>query len=144
VKIIRSGFVFVGLLILGGLSILISQEEQPQKIAIASQGETIDSQVGSQAARSPWFLFFDKKGQLAEAIENPYQQRRGDAGLKCAELLAEKGVTVFVAGNIGDKMAEALESEGIVFITFSGTVKEAIAHVLNQQDPTLRRNLKQR
>jgi predicted Fe-Mo cluster-binding NifX family protein len=118
----------------------MGQEEQPHKIAIASQGETIDSQVGSQAARSPWFLFFDKMGQLTEAIENPYQQRRGDAGLKCAELLAEKGVTVFMAGNVGAKMAEALESEEIVCITFSGTVKEAIAHVLNQQYQIQRRN----
>lgn len=133
-KMTRTGFVFLGLVIIGGLFLLEGQEEKTKKIAVASEGEMIDSQVGSQGARGSWLLFFDEKGQLTEALENPYQQRRGDAGLKCTELLAERGVTVFVAGNIGDKMAEALESEDIVFIAFSGTVKEAIAHVIRKNN----------
>jgi predicted Fe-Mo cluster-binding NifX family protein len=132
VKILRSGFFFVVLSILGGLLVLVGQEEQPKKIAIASEGETIDSQVGRQGARCPWLLFFDEDGQFKEALENPYQQKRGRAGVGCAGLLSEKGVGIFVAGNIGDKMADALDSEDIVFIPFSGSVKDAIAHVLDR------------
>jgi predicted Fe-Mo cluster-binding NifX family protein len=130
VKLLKTGSIVLGLFILGGFLILKGQEEQPKKIAIASDGETIDSKVGSQGARCPWFLFFDQQGQLTKALQNPHQQADRGAGVKCAELLADHGVTIFVAGNIGDKMAEALEEKNIDFISFSGTVKDAIKHVL--------------
>jgi len=132
VKTMKTGLIFLSLFILGGLLILWGQEEQPKIIAIASDGETIDSQVGTQGARCSWFLFFDQKGQLTEALENPYQQADREAGLKCTELLADHEVTIFVAGKIGDKMAEALERKNIDFVAFSGTVKDAIKHVLEE------------
>jgi len=132
VKKMKTGLIFLSLFILGGFLILWGQEEQPKKVAIASDGETIDSQVGSQGARCSWFLFFDQNGQLTKALENPYQQADREAGVRCAELLADHGVTIFVAGNIGDKMAEVLERENIDFIAFSGTVKDAIKHVLEE------------
>ena len=128
----KSGFVFLSILFLGALLILSGQEEQPKKIAIASDGETIDSQVVNQGARCQWLLFFDEKGQLTEALENPYQQASREAGIKCTELLSDHEVTIFVAGNIGDKMAAALERKNIDFIAFSGTVKDAIKHVLEE------------
>ena len=128
-------FVFLILLILGGLLILRGQKEQPKKIAIASDGETIDSQVAEQGARCRWFLFFDEKEQLTEVLENPYQQERGNAGIKCTELLSDNEVTVFVAGNVGNKMAAALERSDITFIAFTGTVEDAIKHVLEKQAP---------
>lgn len=131
----KTGLIFLNLFILGGLLILKGQEEQPKIIAIASDGEQIDSQVGSQGARCSWFLIFDQNGQLTEALENPYQQADRKAGVRCAELLADHGVTIFVAGNIGDKMGEALEGKNIDFIAFSGTVKDAIKQVL-EENPT--------
>ncbi|MGM0465926.1 MAG: NifB/NifX family molybdenum-iron cluster-binding protein [Acidobacteriota bacterium] len=39
-------------------------------------------------------------------------------------------VTIFVAGRIGGKMSEALESKGIDFISFSGTVEDAVTQAL--------------
>lgn len=131
-KVKKAGTVFIFLIIciLGGLLSLRGQEEQPKKIAIASDGETVDSQVVNQGARCHWILFFDEKGQLTEALENPYQQANREAGIKCAALLKDNNVTVFVAGNIGDKMAAALERSNIAFIAFTGTVEDAIKHVL--------------
>jgi predicted Fe-Mo cluster-binding NifX family protein len=122
--------IFSIMFILGGFAALSGQDERPTKIAIASEGETMESQVGSQAARCPWFLFFDEKGELTETIENPHREEKGGAGIKCAKLLADNDITIFVAGFVGDKMADALEQHNITFISFSGTVEEAIAHVL--------------
>ncbi|MFC2165882.1 NifB/NifX family molybdenum-iron cluster-binding protein [Acidobacteriota bacterium] len=116
--------------VLGGLVILSAQEKKPTKIAIASDGETINAQVGDKAARCRWLLFFDKKGKLTETLENPYQQERGGAGTKCAELLADNKATVFIAGYVGNKMAAALEGNDITFISFTGTVEDAITHIL--------------
>jgi len=130
-------WVFAVILILGGLITLSGQEEKPTKIAIASEGETMESQVGSQGARCPWFLFFNGKGELTETLENPHKEKMGGAGTSCAKLLADNNVTIFVAGFVGDKMAGALEQHNITYISFSGTVEEAVAHVLDQQDPMI-------
>lgn len=122
--------IFSIVFIFGGFAALSGQDERPTKIAIASEGETMESQVGNQAARCPWLLFFDEKGELTETMENPHREERGGAGIKCAKLLADNDITLFVAGFVGDKMADALEQHNITFISFSGTVEEAIAHVL--------------
>jgi len=122
--------VFLVMFILGGLFIFGTLDEKPNKIAIAADGETIDSQVAEKAARCHWLLFFDEEGELTEALENPYREERGGAGTSCAQLLADNRATIFVAGFVGNKMAAALEDSQITFISFTGTVKDAIAHVL--------------
>lgn len=129
-KIKKIGFVFLSLIILGGFLILQANlREKPVKIAVASEGETTDSQVGSLGARCSWFLFFDQEGTLKNTMENPYKQT-SEAGIKCAEFLEDRDVTIFIAGKIGEKMSEALESKGISFISFSGTVDDAVAQAL--------------
>jgi predicted Fe-Mo cluster-binding NifX family protein len=132
-KKMRVGLIFITIFILGALPILGEKGEQPKKIAIASDGEAMDSQVGRQGARCRWLLFFDENGELMETLENPYWQQRGSAGVNCAELLADKKVTVFVANNIGNKMAAVLDESDITFISHSGTVEEALKEVLEEQ-----------
>ncbi|MGD9346926.1 MAG: NifB/NifX family molybdenum-iron cluster-binding protein [Candidatus Aminicenantes bacterium] len=126
-------FIFILVFILGAQPIIGENGDQPKKIAIASDGETTDSQVGRQGARCRWLLFFDEDGELTEALENPYWQQRGSAGINCAELLADKKVTVFIATNIGNKMAGVLDEKDITFISHSGTVEEALKEVLEKQ-----------
>lgn len=116
------------------LFILDGQENKIEKIAIAADGKTMDSQVGDQGARSQWLLLFNEMGELKETLENPFYQERGGAGVRCAELLADKNITIFVAGNIGNKMADALEDFEIVFVSFTGTIEEAISNVLKKLD----------
>ncbi|MBN2246185.1 MAG: hypothetical protein JW755_10105 [Candidatus Aminicenantes bacterium] len=111
--------------------ILSGYENTPQKIAIAAKGETTDSQVESQGGRAQWLILFDDNGELIEALENPFYQEQSQAGAKSAEFLEKKNVTIFVAGNIGNNMARALDDFDITFISFTGTVEEAIAHVIN-------------
>ena len=128
----KTGHILLILVVLGGCFSLSGQEPKPVKIAVASEGEAVDSQVSSQGARCAWLLFFDEKGERMEALENPYRGERGGAGVNCAELLAGKGVTVFVAGQIGNKMAAALENNDIAFVSFSGKVRDAVAYVLEK------------
>jgi predicted Fe-Mo cluster-binding NifX family protein len=134
VKKTRAVFIVLSVFILGGLLIVGVQGKEQTKIAVASDGETIDSQVGKKAARCRWLLFFDDEGKLTETLENPYRDERGGAGTRCAKLLAENKITIFVVGFIGNKMAAALERSNITFVSFTGTVKEAVAHVL--ENPT--------
>ena len=111
------------------------REDPPKLIAVAADGETLDSAVADKGGRCAWLLFFDDEGILTEALENPHREARGDAGNLCADLLAERGVILFVAGRIGGKMASALEGSGIAFTAFSGMVKDAVRQVLKQKPP---------
>jgi predicted Fe-Mo cluster-binding NifX family protein len=133
VKTLGTSILIFGLFFGGGFQYLQGQEETPLKIAVASSGKTRDAQVADQAARCPWLLFFDEEGQLLEVLENPYQQAGGGAGLKCIELLTDRKVSVFAAGRVGNKMAGALEQNGITFVAFRGTVEDAVRHIL--KDP---------
>jgi len=114
------------------LFIINGQENKTEKIAIAADGEKMDSRVESQGGRAQCFILLNEKGEIIEALENPFYQERNQAGVQCAGLLAEKNVTIFVAGNIGNKMADALEDFDIAFVSFTGTVEEAIAYALEK------------
>lgn len=120
------------LLLTAAFFITNGQENKPQKIAIAADGEKMDSKVEFQGGRPQWLMFFDDNGEFIEALENPFYQEQSQAGVKCAELLEEKNITIYVAGNIGNKMAAVLEDFDITFVTFTGTVEEAITHVLEK------------
>jgi predicted Fe-Mo cluster-binding NifX family protein len=108
-------------------------QERTDKIAIASEGKTIESSVGGKAARSKHFLLFDKEGQLTDVLENPCRNESSGAGSMTADFLAEKDVTLLVAGNIGHKMIAALQTKKIAHLQFSGTVKNALERALEQR-----------
>ena len=108
------------------------QEEQTVKIAIASDGKTIDSPLSSKAARCKYFLIFDEEGQLTEVLDNPHGNVPGSAGPKAADFLAQKEVTLLVARTIGPKMIAALQTKEIAHLEFSGTVEEGLEYALKK------------
>lgn len=103
-------------------------------IAVAADGETLKDSVSHVAARCPYFLIVDSKGELLEAVENPYKDTRGGAGVSAANFLAGKNVTVVVAGSIGNKMRNVLEEQEITYFEFEGNVEEAIREILEKED----------
>ena len=107
--------------------------EEKVVIAVASDGETLKANVSHTAARGPYFLIIDTNGKLLEVVENPYKETRGGAGVSAANFLAEKDVTILVAGNCGSKMKDALETQKIAFFEFEGIAEEAIKKVLKKR-----------
>jgi predicted Fe-Mo cluster-binding NifX family protein len=102
--------------------------------AVASNGETLEAAVSHLAARGSYFLIVDGEGKLLEAVENPYKDTRGGAGVSAANFLAEKNVTIVIAGNFGNKMKDALKAEEIAYFEFEGIVEEAIKKILEKED----------
>lgn len=100
------------------------------KIAVATQTKDENGQINEIAGRAPYFLVFDGQGNLSEVVENIHADKMGGAGINAAELLAGKDIDVFIAGNIGPKMAEILETEGVRCKTFSGSIKEAVDQII--------------
>lgn len=131
-KKINTKILIVCLCLAASLFILNGQENKSEKIAIAADGKKMDSKVEFQGGRAQWLIFFDEKGEILESLENPFYQDRSQAGVKCAEFLEEKNITIFAAGNIGNKMAEVLKDFDITFVSFTGTVKEAIDYIFDK------------
>jgi predicted Fe-Mo cluster-binding NifX family protein len=102
---------------------------QKEKIAVAANDKTPSAAVSKQAGPAPFFLFFDGKGKMTEAIENPYKDKEG-AGKSVAELLGNKGVTVAVAEEFGGPIVEIMKGKGIKAVSFKGSTEEAVKKVL--------------
>ena len=102
---------------------------QKEKIAVSANGKTLTASVSPQAGLSPFFLLFDEKGKLIEAVDNPYKEG-GSAGIPVADFLASKGVTIIVAEGFGDRIVEVMKSKGIRAVAFKGSVEEAVKKVL--------------
>ena len=102
-------------------------------IAVASDGETLKAAVSHVAARCPYFLIVDSKGKLLKAVENPYKDTRGGAGVSAVNFLAEKNVTIVIAGNFGNKMIDAMKAKEIAYFEFEGTAEKAIRKILEKE-----------
>ena len=123
--------VFISLAILFLCSVGVNAaDSKNDKIAVASNGETLKASVSNKAAKCPYYLIFDNKGELIKVIDNPYGNAGGGAGPSAANFLAKTGVTIVIAGNFGSKMTNTLQSNGITHFRFKGSVGDAVKEVL--------------
>ena len=111
-------------------AVVFAQPQQAQIIAVAALERTEKGQVSQKAARAPYYLIFDWSGKILEVIPNPFFDAAGGAGPKVADLLAEKNVTVVVAGAFGYKMTKALEAKGIKLHETTGIVKKTVEELI--------------
>ena len=102
------------------------------KIAVAAMDKTAAAAVSNQPGASPYFLIFDQKGKLLEAIENPYKSA-DSPGPTVVTFLAQKGATVVVAGNFGPKIVEVMKAKGMTAVSFTGTATDAVKQALKSK-----------
>lgn len=95
------------------------------RIAIASEGNDINSIISSQGGRAPFYLIFDGK-KLVESIKNPFAVGGGGAGWSVAKILADKGVDVVILSSIGPNMVSALKERNIKVEIKTGKVSDII------------------
>jgi predicted Fe-Mo cluster-binding NifX family protein len=109
------------------------ETEQTRTIAIAAEGREMDSSVCAKAARCQYFLLFDEEGEQKGVLDNPHENASRGAGPMTADFLAQKEVTILVAGNVGYKMMDALRANKITHLKFTGTVEKALEYVMEEQ-----------
>ena len=107
------------------------------KIAVASNSKDATSSISNKAGKCPYYLIFNNKGELIEVISNPYKDAQSGAGQQTADFLANKGVTLIVAENFGDKMIEAMRSNSTDYLKLQGIVHDAVKTVLSPGDQIL-------
>jgi len=97
------------------------------KVAICSQGDSLDSNVDSRFGRCPYFVLVETDTGVVEAAANPSAMAGRGAGTGTVQFLVSKGVKAVCAGNVGPNAYEALRPSGIkVYSIDSGTVKEVL------------------
>ena len=122
---------FISLAIFFLCAVMVNAAELEKiKIAVASSDKTAKASVSNEAAKCPYYLIFDSEGKLTEVIDNPYGDASGGAGPSVANFLAQRGVTIIIAGNFGSKMINTLESKGIAHFEFKGSVNDAVKRTL--------------
>ncbi|MGO0122445.1 NifB/NifX family molybdenum-iron cluster-binding protein [Desulfothermobacter acidiphilus] len=96
------------------------------KIAISSQGDTLEALVEPNFGESSYFLIYDTESGSCQAIPNRMREEE-ETGLKIVEMLKEQGVEAVVTGNLGPNALHSIAAAGIESrIGAGGTVKEAI------------------
>ena len=97
------------------------------KIAISTNGSTLDAEVDPRFGRCQYFIVADPETMEFEAIDNSSAMAAGGAGISAAQMIADKGVKAVLTGNCGPNAYQVLSSAGVQVITgVSGKTKDII------------------
>ncbi len=91
-----------------------NKEKDMAKIAISSEGPTLDDLVDPRFGRAGGFVIVDPQTMETSYLDNGVSQARSQgAGIQAAELMAKAGVQVVLTGYVGPKAFQALSAVGI-------------------------------
>lgn len=97
------------------------------KIAVTSEGKTLEAQADPRFGRCPFFVIVDSESLEFEALENEAVGAAGGAGVQAAQAVAGKGVQAVITGQAGPNAFQALHAAGVeVYTGASGTVKDVL------------------
>ncbi|MDD4353794.1 MAG: NifB/NifX family molybdenum-iron cluster-binding protein [Candidatus Nanoarchaeia archaeon] len=101
--------------------------ETSQKICISSEGESLEANVDPRFGRCSYFIFINPATLMFEALENPYKNSTGGAGIQAGQFVADKKIDAVLTGNVGPNASKTLEAAGITVIcNVSGTISQAV------------------
>jgi predicted Fe-Mo cluster-binding NifX family protein len=97
------------------------------RIAITSEGSTLEARVDQRFGRCPFFLIVNTDDLSFEAIENQNALLGGGAGIQSAQMVAGKGITHVLTGACGPNAYQVLAAAGIEVVTgCTGNVRDVI------------------
>ena len=104
------------------------------KIAFASVDRDENAEISPRPGRARFYLLYDERGKLLEVISNPFSRGGGGAGFGVAKMLADKDVDIVVGGQFGENMEGASTERGLRYYEMSGSVREGLARVIEQEE----------
>jgi predicted Fe-Mo cluster-binding NifX family protein len=97
------------------------------KVCLSSTGVNLEAQIDTRFGRCRYFLFVDTDSMEVEAVDNANIASAGGAGIRSAQLIADKGAEVLLTGNVGPNAFDVLNAAGIkIYSGLSGSVKEVL------------------
>ena len=113
-------------------------EMNMQKVAVSSEGPTLDDEVDPRFGRAGGFVVVELPDMKVEYIDNGESQMMAmGAGIETAERMARAGVEVVISGYVGPKAFDALTAAGIrICQDVEGvTVREAVDRFVRGELP---------
>jgi predicted Fe-Mo cluster-binding NifX family protein len=107
------------------------------KIAVSSQGDTLDSPASPVFGRCPTYLFVEPETMEFEAVPNPAMSQGGGAGIQAAQFVVNQGANAVLSGNLGPNAFDVLQAAGVPgYLVAGGTVRQAVeAYKAGQLQP---------
>lgn len=99
------------------------------KIAMASTGNALDSNIDSSFGRCAWFVIYDTESGGMEFIPNPHKDMEEHAGQAAVELISSRKVSKIISGEFGAKIKPLLDSMNIQMIVVKDSAK-TISHII--------------
>lgn len=98
------------------------------KIAVSSQGASLESLVDPRFGRAAYFLVVDPQTMSFEVVDNGQARGMGQgAGIQAAEQVARAGAKTVISGIVGPKAWQALRAAGLQVVQeATGSVGEAV------------------
>jgi predicted Fe-Mo cluster-binding NifX family protein len=97
------------------------------KICLTATDSGMDSDIDPRFGRAAYFHILDPTTQQIEIVTNPFLEEAQGAGIRTAQMLADKGVRIILTGRVGPKADQVLQAAGVQVISGTeGTVREAI------------------
>jgi len=106
------------------------------KIAITTNGKTMDDLVSGQFGRCQNFLIVDPETMEFEVVSNTGEQMQSGAGPKAAELIINKGADILLTVRVGGNAEAALKRGGVKIVDgFDETmkIKDAVDSYLSKK-----------
>jgi predicted Fe-Mo cluster-binding NifX family protein len=84
------------------------------KIAVSSEGPSLDQAVDPRFGRAAGFMIVDPTDMSFEYLDNGSSQTMGQgAGIQAAEAVVRSGARVVLTGYVGPKAFHALQTAGV-------------------------------
>lgn len=98
------------------------------KIAITSEGESLESKVDPRFGRASYIIIVDTDTLEFEVLDNSKNKNAfKGAGIQAASMIAASGAQALLTGYCGPNAFTTLEAAGVKAVNdVSGTIKEAV------------------
>jgi predicted Fe-Mo cluster-binding NifX family protein len=104
------------------------------KVAVASLGPHIYSQVASQFSTSPYFIIFDPMNNIYKSLVNPHFNDTTGQGIQTGQYMVDLGVKNVIAGNYSADSYSTLRSLRVnVYSGITGSVNNVLLMYRNGQ-----------
>ena len=98
------------------------------KVAISSNGESLESSIDPRFGRSQYYIIYNTDGDTYESISNTNRQATGGAGIQAAQDISNRGVDAVITTNVGPNAFRVLEAAKVkVHTGVTGSVEKAVA-----------------
>ncbi len=98
------------------------------KLAITSEGESLQSAVDPRFGRAKFFIVIDTETQAAVAVQNAQNLNAAQgAGIQAGKTIVELGVERLITGHVGPKAFTTLQAGKVeIYTGATGSVADAV------------------